>query len=94
MMIPSVIPICDMACGIANVPAPTIVFSKLILLLIMEAWPPPALGLGPLLCLSGPHFVSIVAPSRGVASGRGEGTSSSLVAPCLVATVRSARLPS
>lgn len=37
MMIPNVIPICDMACGIANVPAPTMVFNRLTVLLNREA---------------------------------------------------------
>lgn len=47
MIIPNNIPICDMACGMASVPAPTMVLRRLMLLLSMEACPPPSLGLRP-----------------------------------------------
>lgn len=51
-------PICDIACGMASVPAPTMVLRRLILLLSMEAWPPPCLGLRPRFGLTWQSLVS------------------------------------
>ena len=39
MTVPSSIPMCDMAKGIASTPAPTIVLTRLMTLLRNDAWP-------------------------------------------------------